>query len=120
MVSQPRRSWLEMEQIGEATVAKFTTRHIVDEEKVGVIGKQLLRLGEQAGHRSIVLNFSAVERISTEMLGKLVALQKKVQDRGGRLALCQVNPNLQEIFKLFKLPRLLTIYDDEQEALQTL
>jgi stage II sporulation protein AA (anti-sigma F factor antagonist) len=67
-----------------------------------------------------VLNFSCVERISTEMLGKLVALQKKVQDRGGRLALCQVNPKLQEIFKIFKLPQLLTIYDDEQEALQTL
>jgi anti-anti-sigma factor len=109
---------LEVEQIGEVTVATFTARHLLDEEKMQTIGTQLRSLGEEVGHRPLVLNFAAVERLSTEMVGKLIALQKKVQEKGGRLALCQINPQVYQVFKLLKLPQVLTIFADEQEALQ--
>jgi anti-anti-sigma factor len=118
MVWQQRESWLEVEQIGEVTVAKFTARHLLDEEKVQTIGRELRSLGEEVGHRRLVLNFSGVERLSTELLGRLVALQKRVQEKGGQLALCKINPQVYEIFKILKLPQLLPIFADEQEALQ--
>jgi anti-anti-sigma factor len=120
MVRQQSEGWLEVEQIGEVTVAKFTARHLLDEDKMQTIGRQLRSLGEEVGNRPLVLNFSGVERLSTELLGKLVALQKTVQENGGRLALCEIHPHVYEIFKIVKLPQLLTIFADEQEALQQL
>jgi anti-anti-sigma factor len=119
MLARKRKNWLEIEQVREAVVAKFTTRTILDETKLNVIGGQLANLGEEAGHRVVVVNFRGVERLSTEMLGKILALQRKVQARGGRLLLCEISPTLLEIFQLLKLTRLLTIHADEQAALQS-
>jgi anti-anti-sigma factor len=118
MVRHQHEEWLQVEQIGEVTVAKFTTRHLLDEAKMQTLGRQLRNLGEQVGHGPLLLNFGAVERLSTEILGKLVALQKKVQQKGGRLALCEIHPQVFEVFKILKLPQVLTIFTDEQEALQ--
>jgi anti-sigma B factor antagonist len=118
MARRQSKGWLEVEQIGEVTVAKFMARQLLDEEKVQTIGRELRSLGEQLGHGSLVLNFGGVERLSTELLGRLVALQRKVQEKGGRLALCKIHPQVYEIFKILKLPQLLTIFADEQEALQ--
>jgi anti-anti-sigma factor len=118
MAGQHGEGWLEVEQIGEVTFAKFKARHLLDEEKVQVIGKELRSLGEEAGHRPLVLSFSGVERLSTELLGRLLALQKRVQEKGGRLALCKINPQVYQVFKILKLPQVLSIFADEQEALQ--
>jgi anti-sigma B factor antagonist len=118
MVPTPRKNWLEVEQIGDVAVAKFNTRHLLNEDKMHMIGQQLVSLGDEAGYRNLVLSFSAVDRLSTEMLGKILALHRKVQTRGGRLVLCAIKPALFEIFKILRLPQLLTIYADEQEALQ--
>jgi anti-anti-sigma factor len=120
MVPQQSRDGLEVEQIGEVMVATFRERQLLDEDKMQTIGTQLHSLGEEAGHRPLVLNFAAVERLSTEMVGKLLALQRKVQEKGGRLALCQINPQVYQVFKILRLPQVLTIFADEQEALQRL
>ncbi len=120
MMTQATRSWLEIEHIGHATVAKFTTRHLLSEAKMQAVAEQLLCLGDEAGYRYLVLDFAAVKRLSTELLGTLIALQRKVEAKRGKLAVCNLSPELYEIFKVVNLHRFLTIYDDEQEALQKL
>src|SRR5262249_50728536 len=60
-----RRNCLEVEQIGDVSVAKFTTHRVHDEEKMQRIGDQLISLGEQAGHRPLVLNMRGVRGMST-------------------------------------------------------
>src|SRR5260370_16593490 len=110
MVRQQSEGWLELEQIGEVTIARFTARHLLDEEKMQTLGGQLRSLGEQAGHRPLVLNFGQVERLSTELMGTLVALQRRVQEKGGRLALCQIHPPVYELFHIFTPPQLLSVF----------
>ncbi|HLJ91708.1 MAG TPA: STAS domain-containing protein [Gemmataceae bacterium] len=118
MVRPLGENWLEVEQIGDVTIARFTARHLLDEQKMQAISRQLRSLGEEAGHRPLVLNFGQVERLSTELMGKLVALQNRVQQKGGRLALCKIHPQVYEVFKILKLPQVFSIFTDEQEALQ--
>jgi stage II sporulation protein AA (anti-sigma F factor antagonist) len=120
MLATSKRNWLELEQIGEVVVAKFTTTAILDQEKLDVIGQQMTSLGEEAGYRCILLNFGAVERLSTEMLAKVLGLNRKIKARGGQLVLCEIKPQLFEIFQTLKLPKVLKIYASEQEALQAL
>ena len=115
-----RQDWLEIEQIGQAIVATFTAPHLLEEEKIHAIGRQLHRLSQEAGHESIVLNFSPVERLSSEMFGKLLTFNRQVQARGGRLALCSLRPELYQMFRLLRLSPVFTIYADQQEALQNL
>lgn len=111
--------WLEVETIGDVAVARFTRRRILQEESVQAAGEQLLGLTEDTGCRKVVLNFSKVQGMTTSLLGKLVATHRKLEKVGGRLVLCEVGPSLEEIFTLCGLPRLVPVYAQEQEALQS-
>src|SRR5687767_2606939 len=100
MSTQPRRRRLEVEDIGDVTVVKFTDRKILDEQNIQIIGEQLFGLVDDAGRKKLLLNFSNVEYLSSAALGKLITLNKKVQAAGGRLALCTIDPQIYEVFKI--------------------
>jgi len=119
MATRSEGHWLEVETVGDIAVARFTRRRIVQEDSVEKAGEQLLGLPEDTGCRKVVLNFSKVEGMTTALIGKLVATHRKIEQSGGRLVLCEVGTPLQEIFTLCKLPQLVSIYKQEQEALQS-
>lgn len=118
MSSQPRRRRLEVEDIGDVTVVNFTDRKILDEASIQVIGEQLFSLVDEAGRRKILLNFANVEFLSSAALGKLITLNKKLQAAGGRLILCNIDPQIYEVFEITKLNKLFNIQKEEQAALQ--
>jgi anti-sigma B factor antagonist len=115
---QPRRRRLEVEDIGDVTVVNFTDRKILDEQNIQIIGDQLFSLVDELGRRKLLLNFGNVEYLSSAALGKLITLNKKVQSAGGRLILCNIDPQIYEVFEITKLNKILDIRKDEQEALQ--
>src|SRR3974377_1098542 len=94
MTSQPRRRRLEVEDIGDVTVVNFTDRKILDEQNIQAIGEQLFRLGAEAGRKKILLNFGNVEYLSSAALAKLITLNKKLQQVGGRLGLWHNDPHI--------------------------
>jgi anti-sigma B factor antagonist len=118
MSSQPRRRRLEVEDLGDVTVVSFTDRKILDEQNIQVIGDQLFGLVDENGRKKLLLNFGNVEYMSSAALGKLITLNKKVQSAGGRLVLCNIDPQIREVFEITKLDKLFVIRGDEQEALQ--
>lgn len=118
MSSQPRRRRLEVEPIGDVTVVNFVDRKILDEQNIQVIGDQLFSLVEVEGIRKLLLNFGNVEYLSSAALGKLITLNKKLQTAGGRLILCNIDPQILEVFEITKLDKFFNIQKEEQAALQ--
>jgi len=118
MSQAPRRKRLEIEDIGDVTVVCFTDRKILDEQNIQIIGEQLFSLVDEMSRKQLLLNFSNVEYMSSAALGKLITLNKKVQATGGRLVLCNIDPQIREVFEITRLDKLFTIRADEQEALQ--
>ena len=118
MSSQPRRRRLEVEHIGDVTVVNFVDRKILDEQNIQVIGEQLFGLVDQEHVKKMLLNFGNVEYLSSAALGKLITLNKKVAAAGGRLVLCNIDPQIYEVFEITKLNKLFNIQKEEQAALQ--
>ncbi len=118
MSSPARRRRLEVEHIGDVTVVNFVDRKILDEQNIQTIGDQLFSLVDEEGWRKILLNFSNVEYLSSAALGKLITLNKKLQTAGGKLILCNIDPQIYEVFEITKLDRFFKIMKEEQEALQ--
>ena len=119
MSSQPRRRRLEVEDVGDVTVVSFVDRKILDEQNIQVIGEQLFKLVDDDGRRKLLLNFGNVEYLSSAALGKLITLNKKVQSAGGRLILCNIDPQIFEVFEITKLDKFFNIQKEEQAALQS-
>ena len=119
MSTQPRRRRLEVEDIGDVTVINFVDRKILDEQNIQIIGEQLFSLVEQENRRKLLLNFGNVEYLSSADLGKLITLNKKLQGVGGRLILCNIDPQIYEVFEITKLDKFFNIQKEEQAALQS-
>jgi anti-sigma B factor antagonist len=118
MSTAPRRQRLEVEDIGDITVVNFIDKKILDEQNIQVIGDQLFRLVEELGRQKLLLNFGNVEYLSSAALGKLITLHKKVNAAGGKLILCNIDPQIREVFEITKLNKIFTIHKEEQSALQ--
>jgi len=113
------RRRLEVEDIGDVTVVNFVDRKILDEQNIQTIGDQLFQLVDQEGRRKLLLNFGNVEYLSSAALGKLITLNKKLQAVGGRLILCNIDPQIYEVFEITKLDKFFNIQKEEQAALQS-
>jgi anti-anti-sigma factor len=120
MPSEPQGPALEVERVGDATVVRFTRRTVLDGDTIEAIGAQLLAVAAAGDCRKLVVSFENVESLTSAMLGKLFAAQRKVEAAGGRVAFCKVDPFLLQIFNLVRLPDLVPICADEREALESL
>jgi anti-sigma B factor antagonist len=118
MTPQPRRRRLEVEDIGDITVVNFVDKKILDEQNIQVIGEQLFSLVDELGRRKVLLNFKNVEFLSSAALGKLITMNRKLQSAGGKLVLCEIDPQIYEVFEITKLNKLFTIQKGEQDGLQ--
>ena len=108
---------LEVSEMGDVTVVRFVDRKILDEASIQELGNELFQLVEQEQRGKLVLNFSKVDFLSSAALGKLITLNKKVKSRSGKLKLCNIRPEIYEVFAITKLNKLFDIKDDEAEAL---
>jgi len=115
---QHQRRRLEVEDIGDITVVSFVDRKLLGEQQILIIGEQLFSLVEDSGRRKVLLNFSNVEYLSSAALAKLITLNKKLQQVNGRLVLCNIDPQIYEVFEITKLNKLFDIQAEEQAALQ--
>jgi anti-anti-sigma factor len=109
----------ETEQVGDVTLIRFVCPSLLDEAAIQDLAQRLARLLECGGRRRFVMNLGAVTVMASLMLAKLMGFRRKVLAAGGRLALCAVDADLYRVFERTQLTRLFHIFNNEQEAMQT-
>ncbi|TQI81704.1 anti-sigma B factor antagonist [Serratia fonticola] len=87
----------------------------LDASVVTVFKQEILSFIQQ-GKNCILLDFRHVEFIDSSCLGALVSILKTLNGRGD-LALCALNSNIQNMFKLTRMDRIFTIGSDRDAAL---
>ena len=112
------RRLLDLEEIGDITVASFTGSKILDEGYIQILGNQLFDLVKKDSRRKIILDFTNVEFLSSAALGKLITMDKKVKASQGKLRLCCVRPEIYEVFRISKLNQLFDIHHTQERALE--
>ena len=108
---------IDVSKVGDVTVVRFVDKTVLDESSIHELGQELFGLVDAQNGRKMLLNFSNVEFISSATLGKLIVLDRKVKTLNGRLRMCQIRPEILEVFRITKLDKLFDIRDGESEAL---
>lgn len=106
-----------VEPHGSVDVVQFTEKKILDELSIKEIGEELFELVDTQKKSRLLLNFDAVEFLSSAALGKLITLNKKVRAIRGELRLCCIHPDIAEVFRITKLDKLFDLCKTQQEAL---
>jgi anti-sigma B factor antagonist len=110
---------LRIEQIDDVTVIQFREAWIHGLPEIEVLGEELYHLVETENRTKLLMDFSDVEFLSSSALGKIIRLYGKVKARNGCMSLCNLRPQILEVFLVCKLDRLFNISRDRTEALTT-
>ena len=100
---------LAVQHEGEVIVVHFSTHQILDERTAKEISDELSDVASREGSRNLVLSFSKVLSVSSLMLGRLVMLQKKMEQEKRQLTLCHVSAEIREVLAATKLDHILRI-----------
>ncbi len=104
----------------DVMVVRFGEHRILDELTVNKLSEELYQVAERPDCRKLLLNFASVEHLTTLMLGKLMMLRRKMEAKGGRFALCDLEPRVREVVATTNLDKIVTIYESEGEAIRAM
>ena len=103
----------------DVVVVSFNDARILDESTIRLIGQEFSKLTmEAAAERKLLLNFSHVSFMSSAMLGQIIRLSKQAKNDKIDLKLCDITPEILEVFKLTHLNKILDIHKTEAAALE--
>jgi anti-sigma B factor antagonist len=114
----PYYRYLEVTRHKDIAVAHFVEHTLISDLAITEATDELFSLAADEDCPNLLLSFDGVKHLSSQMLAKLISLNKFVKQNGGELKLCDISPRVHEIFALVRLDRLLDIRDTEATALQ--
>jgi anti-sigma B factor antagonist len=99
------------------TIVQFETASLMSGSELQRIEQALYQLVDDGG-KFLLLDFEKVQYLSSQAIGMVVALRAKTSKAAGKLALCGVGPQLQQLLKITALDRILPIYKSRKDALE--
>jgi anti-anti-sigma factor len=107
-----------VQTVEPTAVVRFEEAEVLfEEDAVHTVARELRRLIEDEGYNRLVVNFSGVRHLSSEVLAILAGLQRKVDPVRGSIVLCGLDPLLRDMVRITHLDRVFDICGDEAEAL---
>jgi anti-sigma B factor antagonist len=73
----------------------------------------------EAGNQRLLINFDALNFISSAGLRVLLSTAKRLSSSGGSLRICGLNPTVQEVFDISGFGSILAVSKTEEEALRS-
>lgn len=108
---------LMTQKSGDVLVAGFTETKILDEAKIQQVSEELNSISDLVEHNKLLLNFNGVKFMSSSVLGRLVQLNKKCKADKTDLKMCNISPEIMEVFKITRLNKVFDIHADEAAAM---
>lgn len=106
--------------IDKCSVIEFRNPSLMDAVVLEEIAQELYRLVDEEDRRKIVLDFERVEYLSSQAIGIVMTMHKKLSGlKNSKLVLCSIGPKLAELLKITRLDRVLTIKPTQREAVKS-
>lgn len=102
---------------GDVAIVSFTSNCISDVEAITGASAAIRQYVQAHPPREIVVDFSGVKFFSSQVLGLLLEARGYVKDHGGKVAICELDPQLHRVFKITNLDKIFTFYPDRPAAL---
>jgi len=108
-----------LQKIEKWSVVEFRTPSLMDSVMLTTIGEEMYRLVDEEDRRLLILDFEKVEYLSSQAIGIVLTLYKKLGNlKGSKLVLCGVSPKLMQLIKITRLDRVLIIKPSQHEAIK--
>ncbi len=85
------------------------TRRDLDPTSVSSLVEDLYELVLESGQRDLHLDFGEIQMMPSVIIGKLIALNTKLQERGGRLVVINLDPAIHETIRATRVGDVLEL-----------
>lgn len=106
---------IKKEKIGNFSVLKIKGR--IDTIHSSVLEDEVNKQFDN-GEKNLIFNCAGMNYISSSGLRVFLVAQKKAMALKGKLLLCNMQPSIQEIFRISGFSNLFSIFETQEEALE--
>ncbi|MCC7390114.1 MAG: STAS domain-containing protein [Phycisphaerales bacterium] len=111
-------SRIRVKETEGVTLIEFIDRNILDEANIQAIGEEIASLIERAPKPKLLVSFANVDHLSSAALGTLITVNTKIRNKGGKLCLANIDPQIYEVFVITRLNQLFEIKESTDEAMK--
>ncbi|WP_169976870.1 STAS domain-containing protein [Tautonia rosea] len=105
------------EDVDHATVARLKAREIRHPEVAVELGSQLRALVEQHQRTRIVVDLQDTRYLSSTAFATLLNLGRLLQQHQGKMALCNLDPDVMVGARIIGIAQVAPIFDSEADAI---
>ncbi len=105
---------------GNVTIVSFGTETITGLSGLEQINERLRSLIADDQPAKIVVDFDGVKFFSSQVLGLLVDVWRRLSDYGGIMLISGINPQLNRVFKITNLDKIFEFYPDRASAVKAM
>jgi len=109
-------SFVDIRMVGEVSLIEFNTGSICDIAQIDSVTRQLKKYIAENSPKKLIIDFSKVKFFTSQTLGLLLDIWRKLQTAGGELVISGINPQLHRVFKITNLDKLFKFFPDSESA----
>lgn len=111
---------LELDEVETVAVVKFRDKKVMDPSRIEQMGKELLELIDGDENERLLINFDNVSFFSSAAINKLIVLEKQLRAKGGKLRLCNLRPEVRDLFSYTSLDQMFEIDQEQVQSIEAL
>ncbi|MGD9689294.1 MAG: STAS domain-containing protein [Phycisphaerales bacterium] len=101
---------------GGVIQVQFRDRNILDEANIQQIGEEIRAIIEKEPKPRLLIDFKDVDHLSSAALGTLIIINNKLKTLDGQLRLCNIDPQIYQVFVITKLNKIFDIHETAEKA----
>ena len=99
------------------TLVTFEDTALVHGHAIELAAAELYELTDRKSRRKLILDFSNVKLLASQMLSVLLTVNNKSQAASGELVLCGLGEELKSVFAITNLDKVFTFCTDSASAM---
>jgi anti-anti-sigma factor len=111
-------SVLDIHDVNGVSVVVFNTANICDIPAINAISRDLKDFIGKVHPRKIVIDFMQVKFFTSQTLGLLLDIWRKLQSSNGQIVISGINPQLHRVFRITNLDKIFKFFPDQDSALK--
>jgi anti-sigma B factor antagonist len=104
---------------GDVRVVVIDVVRLVDEATIEQCKREIVELLDTSEEGNVLLHFGRVTFMSSAALGMVIRVNKKCKEYDAALKLCNISPDIRQVFKITSLDKILEIHDDAAGAMES-
>jgi anti-sigma B factor antagonist len=109
---------IEIKKLEDVAVVVFNAASISDVAGIEKVSMQIKRFIADNRPKKMVIDFVHVKFFTSQAIGLLLDLWRKLQTNGGEVVISGINPQLHRVFKITNLDKIFRFFPDSESALK--